>query len=297
MNRISKKGKKYLVLLVLLVLLVGCTKIVGEDGKTLPEKIIYTTTTFSDMFENDSWFSALIVYPIAQVINFLSPVTGVVAAIILCTVLVNVLTLPLSLNSAISTQKMQMIQPDIEKINKKYENRKDESAQLRQAQEIQSLYKKHGINPLGTILGTFVSLPILIGMYNAVQRANAVATAFFMGVDLQLSPVSNLKLGGRAAIVALIIYLCMAASQYLSMQAPKWLANKKNREDRKIRDYDGSTKTNSGNTMQTSMIFVIIFLGATLPTAMSVYWFASSSINVAKTYFIQTLAINNKGKK
>ena len=71
---------------------------------------------------------------------------------------------------------MQLIQPEINKIQRKYEGKDDDASKMRQAQELQNLYKKYGINPFGTILITFIQFPIIIAMYQAVQRSYAVTT-------------------------------------------------------------------------------------------------------------------------
>ncbi|MEA5026874.1 Membrane protein insertase YidC 2 [bioreactor metagenome] len=295
MRSMFKKKGKYILLILLLLLLAGCTKVTDSTGKVLAEKIIYTTTTFGDIL-SESWFTAIFVYPLAQVINILTPSVGVVLAIVLCTVFVNLITLPITASSTAGSQKMQMIQPEMEKINKKYEGKTDERSKMMQAQEVQGLYKKYGIKPLATILGTFITLPIMIAMWQAVIRSYAVATGTFMGVDLQISPLNGLKAGGSAIVIYITFYVLMGIFQYLSISLPKWLAKKKNEDDHKIRSYDKPEKSSAVNTdmMTYSMLALILFMGATWPTAMSVYWMVNSGVMIMKTVFVQH-SINKKG--
>ena len=289
-----KKNKKYILLALLLLVLAGCTRIMDSEGKVLVEKIIYTTTTFADMF-SESWFTAIFIYPLAQIINILTPSTGVVMAIVLTTILVNLITLPLTAKSTAGSQKMQMIQPELDKITKKFEGKSDERSRLMQSQEITALYKKHDINIFSTLMGTFITLPIILAMWQAVQRSYAVATGTFMGVDLQVSPMAGLKLGGAAVIIYVSFYLLMGVSQYVSISLPKWLAKKKNKEERKIRDYDKTPKkSGTGEMMTYSMLALILFMGATWPTAMSVYWLVNSAVNIIKTMLVQS-SITKKG--
>ncbi|MEA5017114.1 MAG: membrane protein insertase YidC [Erysipelotrichaceae bacterium] len=282
------KNRKYILLAVLLILLAGCTRVIDSEGKVIAEKIIYTTTTFADMF-SESWFTAIFVYPLAQVINLLTPSVGVVMAIVVCTVLVNVITLPITAKSTASSQKMQMIQPEMDKINKKYEGKTDERSRLMQSQEVTGLYKKYDINIVSTLVGTFITFPIIIAMWQAVQRSYAVATGTFMGVDLQVSPLAGLKLGGAAVLIYVMFYLLMGVSQYISISLPKWLAKKKNKEDHKIRSYDkpAAKKSTSPEVMTYSMLALIMFMGATWPTAMSVYWLVNSAVMIVKTLLVQ----------
>jgi len=287
MSIFRKKGK-YILLAILLVLLAGCTRVVDSSGKVLVEKIIYTTTTFGEMFANESWFTAIFVYPLAQVINILTPSVGVVMAIVACTVLVNLITLPLTAKSTAGSQKMQMLQPEMDKIAKKFEGKTDERSKMMQAQETQALYKKYDINPLTTILGTFVTLPIIFAMWQAVQRSYAVATGTFMGVDLQVSPLNGLKLGGTDVTIYVLFFVLMGVSQFISISMPKWLAKKKNTEEHKIKAYDKPAKSGANtNIMMYSMLVLILYMGLTWPTAMSVYWLVNSVVNILKTLFAQ----------
>lgn len=286
-----RKNKKILLLFVLLLVLTGCTAVTGPDGKTLPEKIIYSTTTWKEMFKNESWFTALITYPVAQLINFLAPKTGVVLAITIATVLVNLLLLPLTIKSTAGTQQMQMMQPELDKIQKKYEGKDDERSRLMMSQEMSALYKKYNVNPMTTLLGTFLTLPVFIAMYNAVIRAESVVNGTFLGVDLQLSPRAALSIGGKTLAVILVIFVIMGITQALTTLLPKWLAKNKNKKDHKIRNYDEKPQKDQTTTMTITMLIMVLFMGFTFPAGMSVYWAVNSIVNIVKTIVIQKLVV------
>ena len=89
------------MLVVLVVLMTGCQSNVDASGNTLPERIISLSTPWKDMM-NESFFTALFVYPLAQCVNWIgkmfnSPALGV----ILTTILYNILTLGLSIKSTV----------------------------------------------------------------------------------------------------------------------------------------------------------------------------------------------------
>lgn len=50
---------------------------------------------------------------------------------------------------------MQLLQPELEKIQRKYKGRKDQASQMRQSAEIQNLYKKHNVSMFGFICNIF----------------------------------------------------------------------------------------------------------------------------------------------
>jgi YidC/Oxa1 family membrane protein insertase len=92
-------------------------------------------------------------------------------AIIVFTVLVRLITLPLTYQQTKSQQKMQEFQKSkkYQDLQKKY---KDDKAKLQQEQ--MALYKEMGINPLGGCLPTLIQFPIIIGLYQSITRALAV---------------------------------------------------------------------------------------------------------------------------
>ena len=79
--KLLKNRKSLMGASVILLLLSGCTRVVDSSGKVLPEKIISASTTLSDIWSNESWFSALFVFPLAKMINYLAPILGIAAAI------------------------------------------------------------------------------------------------------------------------------------------------------------------------------------------------------------------------
>nr|MCS5617186.1 membrane protein insertase YidC [Pirellulales bacterium] len=84
-------------------------------------------------------------------------------AIILLTVLVRGAMFPISRKQALSSQKMQALQPEMKVINEKYKN----DAQKRTA-ATQELWRKHGVNPASGCLPIFIQLPIFMGLYRAL---------------------------------------------------------------------------------------------------------------------------------
>ena len=286
----NKKIRYLLMVVILAVLLVGCSKITDDKGVILPEKIIYLTTTFTDMMKNEGWFNGLLVWPVAYLINFLTPLLGVVGAIVAVTVGVNILTFGMTVKSTVSSQKMQIVQPELAKIQEKYKDKKDQTSQMKMANEMNALYAKHGIKPFGAILTLFIQFPIIIAMYQAVQRADAVVHGKFMGVELVNSPAWGFK---NQAYVLVIIFVLMILTQFLSMKLPQMLAKKRQEKARRGRP-ETTTAPNTQGAMAYGMMIMIGFLAVNWPTGMSLYWMITSIVNIVKTYFIQWRYIDHE---
>lgn len=289
-------NKKMLVILCMfaLLLLAGCQRNVDGQGNVLPERIIYLDTPWSAML-NESILTAVLVYPLAQLINFIGGLTGSgVLGVVITTLLYNVLTIALSIKSTVSSQKMQMIQPELNKIQAKYEGRNDDNSRMQMYQEQQALMQKYGVNPMASLGTAFLQFPIMIAMFYAAQRADVVVNGSFLGVPLQKTPwdgFTNIK----EYWPLVLIFVIMVIMQFGSSMLPKYLADKKRKNRKGYKAYadDGSANNNQMNTMMYTMILLVVALGIRWPTAMSVYWGVSSFANILKTLYIQRRYIDN----
>lgn len=152
--------------------LTGCTVPHDASGKTI---LIDNSTTFKYMFDNEGFFAALLVFPLTKLLNFFANSTGsVFLGIVLVTAIVNIGVVLVTWKQNVAQQKMQELQPEMAKIQKKYEGRTDQDSRLRQGQEMQQLYNKHGVNPLASMATMFIQMPILLSIYHAVMRSYAV---------------------------------------------------------------------------------------------------------------------------
>src|SRR4030043_2395083 len=89
-------------------------------------------------------------------------------AIIVLTIVINLLLFPLRVRQTKSTKAMQTLQPKIQELQKKYA--KD---QQKLQQEMMKLYKEAGINPLGCLWPILIQLPIWIALYQSIMQALA----------------------------------------------------------------------------------------------------------------------------
>jgi YidC/Oxa1 family membrane protein insertase len=107
---------------------------------------------------------------IGQILSFLYnviPNYGVV--IILLTLLIRVVLLPLGIKQIRSMQAMQMVQPELKKIQARYKGRRDAQSRQKMQQETMGLYKEHGVNPLGGCLPMLLQIPVLITLFAVLQ--------------------------------------------------------------------------------------------------------------------------------
>jgi YidC/Oxa1 family membrane protein insertase len=111
-------------------------------------------------------------------------------AIIVFTILVRLITHPLTVQQLKSTSKMQEFQQSKEwqALQKKY---KDNKQQLQQEQ--MKLYQEMGINPFSSCLPTLIQFPIIIGLYQSIMRALAAAPIPMEALYSNLYSITNVS--------------------------------------------------------------------------------------------------------
>jgi YidC/Oxa1 family membrane protein insertase len=107
----------------------------------------------------------------AQVLAFFfSLIPNYIIAITLLTVLVMLLTAPLTVKSTKSMMEMQRIQPEFRKLQQKYKGDKEKLNE-----EVMKLYREHGVSPVGGCLPLLLQMPFFVCLYGVIKGlVNAV---------------------------------------------------------------------------------------------------------------------------
>ena len=109
-------------------------------------------------------------------------------AIVVLTVLANMLLFPLRISSYKSTMKMQRVAPEIKAIQEKYKKYKiNDPRKAEMNQEVMAVYKREGINPAGGCFQMLVQMPIWIGLNRALGSAIEMRHAPWFGWIKDLS--------------------------------------------------------------------------------------------------------------
>jgi len=217
-------------------------------------------------------FSAVIDF-FSQAIQFFYMVTESIGipnyglAIILFTLLIKVILFPLTRKQYISMAKMQEIQPELKKIQKKYKNDPQRSQK-----EMMNVYQKHGVNPFAGCLPILVQLPILLALFRTLQTFfDPVKHPEFVNID----KASFLWVGNLGNPDPIILPVLVAVStfvqQKISMQA--------------------SGMGGSGEQTQKILLyFMPIFIGyisRSFPAGLALYWVVYSLFGIVEQYLIK----------
>ncbi len=283
LDRNSKKYLKLAILMLVLVALTGCTRNIDSNGVLIADRAINSTTPWN---MSNGIFDFILVIPLAKLILMITDIFGNVAAgVVAVTVIVNIIILPVMIKSTVSTQRMQMVQPDVLKIQNKYRGRKDQASQMRMQQEISELYKKNNVSMFGS-LTTLVTLPIMIAMWQSVQRIEILYDTAFLGINLGSIPMGQIT-GGNFAYLALI--LLVGITQFFGIQMTNIMMKKKN-------TYRETSQTKQLKMTNNIMTVFIIYMAAIMPAAMSLYWITTNVINIIRTWYIYEHHVEEKKK-
>ena len=116
-------------------------------------------------------WDTLIVQPFTNVLLMITMlVKNFGVAIILFTILIKLITYPLTARQMKSSQAMQDMQksPRYLKMQEKYKDNKEKLAE-----EQMKLYKELGVSPFGSCLPMLIQFPVIIGLYQSIMRAMA----------------------------------------------------------------------------------------------------------------------------
>ena len=298
--KFTPRTKKLLALMAIVTIVVtatGCTAPKDANGHII---LISNTTTFGDIFQSENWFNALFVWPLSWVLNHLAPIITVGGAIAVVTAVVNGLLAVFTLKSQMGMQRMQMLQPELNKIQRKYEGRDDQASKMRMAQEQQQLMKKYDVNPGSMMLVQFIQLPIIMAMFMAIQRAEAIVNGTFLGMNLQVKPSEAFGLlfkGDLSGLPYIILFLLMAVTQVVLVLLPMYFQKKKAAAEAAKHHRKPEATNNQNMMMQMYMIVMVLAFGLMWQSGMSLFWFIRNIVDIIKTIIVQNIMENNSQKE
>lgn len=108
--------------------------------------------------------------------NFLNSVFGIQnigLCIILFTVIIYLLLLPLTIKQQKFSKLSAKMNPELQQIQKKYQNKKDNDSMMAMNEETRAIYAKYGVSPTGSCLQLLIQFPILLALYRVIMNVPA----------------------------------------------------------------------------------------------------------------------------
>ena len=199
-------------------------------------------------------------------------------AVIVLTIIVRLLTMPLTLKQLRSARAMSTLQPKLQELQKKYAKDK-QKLQV----EMMRLRKEAGVNPMGCLVPMLVQLPIWIALYQAIMRGLGNDPGTLLGLAPYLYSWSVIHQTIPVNETFLWLHLMQPDPYFLLpilVGGSMWVQQKMSMMP---------TTDPRQRSMNTTMLFMMplmfAFLTLTFPSGLALYWVLSNIIGIGIQYF------------
>lgn len=223
----------------------------------------------------------------------IQPDSGVswVMSIVGLVLVVRAALIPLFVKQIRSQRAMYVLQPDLQKIQKKYKGKSDRDSREKMAKEQMALYKKHGSSPFASCLPLIAQMPVFFSLFITLQDAQAkkpgvglltqdlsdsFARAKFLGASLSETFLTATSVSVQ--IIAAVMIVLMTGSQFITQK--------------QIMAKNMNPETQNSQFAQTQKImlyaFPVIFLvsGISFPLGVLIYWLVSNFWTMGQQYVV-----------
>lgn len=310
MNNNKKTIKILLLILSLAMLTGCTKTLTGEDkkpvkyeetGKALTENVLCRPTdenvvniykennvdidklpkceTFKPFSEYEGLWTTIFVKPLAWAIINIGLLLEKIGlgkglangfAIVISCLVIRLILYPLTRKTAMQSEKLKEVQPQLEKLEKKYKDKTSEEDQKRKAEEMMAIYSKNKINPLSSCLLSFIQIPLLFAFLEAINRTPVIFENKFlkldMGTTISHGIMSNLW---YAYIIFLLLIL---ATSYFSFR-------------KTLKNQTAMAKQMKGTIY--FMLAMILVAAFSLPVALGIYWITSSLFTILQNMLVE----------
>src|SRR5450631_1112661 len=91
-------------------------------------------------------------------------------------IVIRIILIPLFVKQIHASRRMQLIQPEMQKIQKKYKGKTDPESRQAMTQETMGLYKRTGTNPFSSCLPILLQSPVFFALFRVLNNLSAVAS-------------------------------------------------------------------------------------------------------------------------
>ncbi|MCE2404650.1 MAG: membrane protein insertase YidC [Dehalococcoidia bacterium] len=228
------------------------------------------------------FFDNILVNPMLNILVWLYTIVfdNFGLSLILFTVIVRLLTTPLTLKQTKQMRAMTGLQPRMKEIQTRYAN-----DPRKRSQEMMNVYREAGVNPLGCLGPMVIQLPIWIGLYQALLKSLGTNPDDLVGLSQRLYswnpvadtavPLNSVFFGMDLAnpdptpILPLLVGLSTWAQQKMTTMPTA-----------------DPRQQSTNNMMLWMMPLMLAFFAFTFPSGLALYWVISAAIGVAMQGFI-----------
>ncbi len=266
----------------------------GSDNVTIPYEYYFGPNDYRTLKSYDQkyekiiplggwmvgWFSRLVIIPCFDFLGRFISNYGIV--ILLMTLLIKLILSPLTIKSYASSAKMQVLKPEMDKLNQKYPNEKDA---MKKQQAMMDLYSKAGVSPMGGCIPMLLQMPILFAMFRFFPASIELRQQKFLWADDLSAYDSILDFGFRIPLLGdhlSLFALLMAVTMFIySKMTSSQMSDDPNMAGMKFMSV-------------WLMPIMMFFICNSLSAALSYYYLLSNIITMGMTWYIRKYVVTEE---
>lgn len=210
-------------------------------------------------------------------------------------VVLRILLIPLFVKQIKSSRRMQLIQPEMQKIQKKYKGKKDAESRQKMTEETMELYKRTGTNPMGSCLPILLQSPFFFALFRVLHTLPEMARGDRKGIgtltqELAASAENSTLFGAQlsetfmksettaAKIVTMVLIILMSLStfttqrQLMTKNMPAAALDNPMAKQQKIIMY--------------AMPLVFFVTGPNFPIGVLIYWLVTNVWSMGQQFYV-----------
>ena len=243
-------------------------------------------------------FYALFVYPLSKLMNATlksMPIMSgweIIIGIFVITLVTRMLSFMFTFKSLLQQTKTQELQAKKAIVDQKYEAYKgNKQMENRKRQEIQELYKKEGISPLGSIGTLLITMPIFIAVWRVISGTAHIKAGEWAGLILSKTSYKEVFSGNW---IYLWIMLVAGAVNGLSAYYPRLLTKRRDKNRTNVQQRAALKKNNK---TQNIMIVVQVVMALIFSAGTQIYWIVIALWRVVEQYATHRIIIHQRRRR
>lgn len=210
-------------------------------------------------------------------------------------VVIRIMLIPLFVKQIQSSRRMQLIQPEMQKIQKKYKGRTDPESRQAMSQETMDLYKRTGTNPLSSCMPILIQSPFFFALFNVLNNLSRVASGERMsagplGPDLAAQAEHSdifgatlsstfLHSGSNSAkVITVVLIILMSLTTFLTQHQLM------------RRNMPASALEGPFAQQQKLMLYILPLVfavsGVNFPIGVLIYWFVTNLWSLGQQFYV-----------
>jgi YidC/Oxa1 family membrane protein insertase len=241
------------------------------------------------------WVIELLLVSFHSLFGFfgLAPESGIswVLSIVGLVLVVRSALIPLFVKQIKSQRNMMLVQPELQKLQKKYKGKNDRDSREKFAKEQMDLYKRTGSNPLSSCLPILVQIPIFMGLFFTLNDAQARKSGVGpmnseLAIQFSEATLLGAKLSETFLTATTIQVQIMAGVMVFLMSASQFITQKQ------IIAKNQNPAVQNSQYMQTQKILLYVFplifvvSGVAFPIAVITYWLTSNFWTMGQQFIV-----------